>query len=558
MLKSLSIENFALAKKVSLDWGAGFCAITGETGAGKSMLVDALSLALGARAEQGWIRQGEDAALVSALFEIQEGSKAGEWIEQKGFGDAKEVSLRRRFESAGRSRAWINGKACSVAELKELGALMAVIHGQREALQLLDRDGQLALLDAAAGEKGAQALGAYKKSRAEWQKAKQALETLQERSNLLERERSALGWELEMLDKLDPKEGEWERLAAEHDQLARSEELSEAMRSALDALGSEEGAERQLRAARQKLESFAQSERIKAALEALDQAEQAAIEARREIERHQDAQELSPEELARVEARMSALHETAKKLREDPSELASRRHRARARLSELEESMDIEELSRAEAEARARARSKADELTELRKKASESLLSKANESLAELGMGASRIGIRIGAKELMADGADSIELTLSQGRSEPMPLAKTASGGELARIGLALSLATRAQGGPGCLIFDEVDTGVGGETALAVGRMLAALGESAQTLAVTHLPQVAACAAHHWKASKELSEGLMESRARALSPAERESELARMLGGSENERAIELARSMLSRESEPRRESTSK
>lgn len=545
MLKSLSLTDFALAKNVEFDPSAGFVALTGETGAGKSLLIDALSLALGARAEGSWVRQGKSKAQVSAIFTASEG--ALKWLSERSIGaDEGEVSLRRVIESAGRSKAWINGVAVSASELKELGRMLAVIHGQHESVALLDPRAQRALVDQQAGLAPALAelAGRYE----QWKESKAALAKASSRREELDRARSQLAWEADELERLAPRKGEWEELEQSQKAFSQSEAMMGAAQAALADL--EEGDSPALTALSRHariLEGFGKADPACASIaEALRSAHTSAQEAARDLGRFAREADYSTERAAEVEARLSLIYQIARKLRAPESALWERLETVRKSLDELDASVDEQALRQAERQAWAGYETAALAIRAARSAASEELCKKATGFLDGLGMASAKIEPQMTPKEPGPDGMDGLELYFSPHKgAKPLPLGKCASGGELSRVSLALSVCGDEFAQPGCMVFDEVDAGVGGPSAVLIGRLMARVGARSQALAVTHLPQVAACARRQHRVGKSDASGEWESYCQALSASDRVVELARMLGGEEQQSALDHAKSLL-------------
>lgn len=545
MLKSLALIDFALAKNVEFDPSAGFVALTGETGAGKSLLIDALGLALGARAEGSWVRQGRPRAQVSAIFTASQ--NALDWLNERSIAaEDGEVSLRRVIEAAGRSKSWINGVAVSASELKELGRLLAVIHGQHESVALLDPKAQRALVDQQAG------LGA-KLSRLgglfeEWKKSKAALASARSRREELDRARSQLAWEADELERLNPRKGEWEELEQEQKMFSQSEAMMSAAQAALSDL--EEGESPALAALSRHaraLEAFGRSNAACASIaEALRSAHTNAQEAARDLGRFAREADFSAERAAEVEARLSALYQCARKLRAQEGALWERAQSVRKSLDELDASVDEQALLQSERQSWSEYEQAALEIRRLRLSSSTELCEKASAMLEGLGMASAKIEPQMSPKEPGPEGMDALEIYFSPHTgAKPLPLGKCASGGELSRVSLALSVCGDEFAQPGCMVFDEVDAGVGGPSALLIGRLMSRVGARSQALAVTHLPQVAACAQRQHRVGKSDVKGEWESYCQALGREERVLELARMLGGEEQQSARDHAEALL-------------
>lgn len=542
MLRSLSVENFASARKASLELAGGFVALTGETGAGKSIVVDALGAALGARAESDWVRRGAARATVSAVFDAT--PKARAWLDERGVDCADDaVCLRRSIEAEGRSKAWINGAAVSGAELRELGSLLAQINGQHESVALLGARAQREHLDGFAAHKVL--LGAVDAAHASWSAARKAAAAARERSQELARSRQALAWEFDELDRARPVPGEWEALESEQRRAASAGAIEAACELAAQTLSEgEQSVCDQLSRVARALSGLG-AERLEQAALAVEQAREIAQDAAREVQRYREAGDLSAERVAEVEARLAALHALGRKLRRPPEELAARAAEVADQLAKADAELDSGALERQEAEALADLRGACGSLSESRRRAAERLGKAASANLAKLDMAKTSLVIRLGDKDPGPDGADQVEFVLDQQGLGALPLAKCASGGELSRVGLAIACASMSQEQASCMVFDEVDAGVGGEAGSKVGRMLAKLGAKSQALAVTHLPQVAARAHAQWAIEKLQGAEGPETQAREVEGDAREREIARMLGGAKLGSAIEHAKALL-------------
>jgi DNA repair protein RecN (Recombination protein N) len=544
MLRSLSVENFAVTKSAHLEFSGGFCALTGETGAGKSMMVDALAATLGARAETLWVRQGCSKATISAVFDASEPAKL--WLSSRGI-DCQdgEVSLRRAVESEGRSKAWINGVSVSAGELREIGSMLAAIHGQHESVALLGAKAQREHLDAY-GKCSAlllQVEALYK----EWSLAKERESLAQGQAEEMRKQRAQWAWELDEIGRVAPADGEWAQLEASHVQLSQATEIGKACDEAIDELSESEDAicARLARLAKN-LSSFGSPKLTEAAL-AISQAADAAGDAARDLSRFKDNEDLSVERFEKIEARMGDIHALSRKLRQAPADLWRRSQEARAQLDALEVGLDQAALSTAQKAAKASLEAACARLTQARIAAAEKLSKAATSNLAKLGMSKAKFSIVIEPRAPGVEGADAIEFAMAGHEgAKALPLAKCASGGELARVGLSLCAASLEQDQPGCMVFDEVDAGIGGPTASKVGQMLAKIGAKGQALAVTHLPQVAALADQHYAVGKKEGATGPESVVKMVEGAEREREIARMLGDAKSDSATAHAKALLS------------
>ena len=535
MLRSLAIRDFAIAERVELELGPGFTVLTGETGAGKSILVDAIELLVGGRGDAAVVREGTERAELSAEFEIDARGALASWLTEGELeGDAGTLILRRTLDLGGRSRCFINGHPVTLAQMREAGEQLVDIHGQHEHQSLLRAAAQRELLDAHAG---AESLA---RDTAEAYRAWRRLETLaaeaQARSARREAERAELEDKVGELGRLALREGEWDELAAEHSRLAHGSSLLAGAQSALDALSESEGAcLGQLAAVASRLRALcAHDPQLRASVELLESAEAQAGEAVREMRRYAERIELDPQALRAVEARIEALHGAARKHRVRPAELPGLAQELKARLDELALAVDAEALQREVAAASARYQAAAAKLSEKRAAAARALSKAVSEAMQQLAMAGGRFAVALRPLPAPgASGAEEVEFEVAAHASLPLrPLAKVASGGELSRISLAVQLVASRASPVGTLVFDEVDAGIGGAVAETVGRSLKRLGRDRQVLCVTHLPQVAAQGDEQWSVSRASAKGRLASTVARLDPAARVEELARMLGGS--------------------------
>jgi DNA repair protein RecN (Recombination protein N) len=535
MLLNLSIRDFAIVDRLELEFRPGFTALTGETGAGKSILIDALSLALGDRAGGEQVRSGAERADVTADFSFEALPAIGRWLAEQALeGDANRLLLRRVVDRSGRSRGFINGHTATVNQLKEAGERLVDIHGQHAHQSLLKPEAQRQVLDAHAGLAGLarEAGDAYR----EWQGLCRARLDHQQNAAARNIEREQLSWQVEELSRLALAPGEWEAVQTEHGRLAHAASLIEGVRDAIErlsesesaALGSLSGVLSRLRP----LTEFDASLRDTVAM--LESGEAQLREAAYALRHYADRVELDPERLREVEQRLEALYGAARKFRAKPETLAELLVSLRQRLKDLEVTADLEALARQEQAARASYDKLASRLSTERGKAAAKLGREVNAAMKELAMSGGRFEVEL--RSLLPDGSvsgnEQIEFLVSTNPgTEPRPLAKVASGGELSRISLAIQVITSKAAAVPTLIFDEVDAGIGGAVAEVVGRKLRALGEERQVLCVTHLPQVAAQAREQWSVAKGTDGGSARSRVAVLDQKSRIEEIARMLGG---------------------------
>lgn len=552
MLLSLSIRNFVIVELLDLEFGPGFSVLTGETGAGKSILIDALLLALGERAEADVVREGAARAEIGAEFRI--GEAARDWIAAQDLGgeDAGLVLLRRTVDAGGRSRAFINGSAVTLAQLRELGELLVDVHGQHAHQSLLKGGSQQRLLD----EHGGLAAAAREVAQrfAELRRAGRARAEAEAMAGSAQAEADRLRWTVEELDELAPQPGEWEAVEAEHRRLSHAAGLLEGAQAAVEALGEGDAAAlERIDAMLARLQSLAQYDaRLAAVLESLGAARVQLDDAVRELNRYLGQADLDGARLAQVEARVAALHAAARKLRSTPAELPALLADAQARLAALSAASDLEALRAQESAALARYTEAARALSKARVKAARQMAAEVTRAMQDLSMAGGRFEVNLvplADGETAATGAERVEfLVAGHAGVAPKPLVRVASGGELARISLAIAVIAASATPVGTLIFDEVDAGIGGAVAETVGRLLRQLGQQRQVLCVTHLPQVAACGDAHLVVSKApAADGRPVSQIRPLDRKSRVDEIARMLGGIEiTETTRKHARELLS------------
>ncbi|MFL6675507.1 MAG: DNA repair protein RecN [Massilia sp.] len=539
MLRTLTIRDFVIVDLIELEFSSGFTVFTGETGAGKSILIDALQLALGGRGDASMVREGAAKADITADFAA--GAAAAAWLAEHAFAvEEGGALLRRVIDNAGRSKAYINGVAATAAQLRELGDLLVDIHGQHAHQSLLKLDAQRALLDNQVAVRNPDAPGevqavasAYKA----WRMLSRQREEYETNAKnvLLERER--LEWQVAELDKLAVKPGEWAEISNEHSRLSHAASLLEGAQEALAVISeSDHPILSQLSSLNQKLSRLVD---VDAGLQAvLDCTEPARIqlqEAVYALNNYVDKVELDPGRLQQVDARLEAIHGTARKFRVTPEELPGEHALLSEQLKQLADASDIEGLRRQEDQAKAAYMALAEKLSRTRATAADLLGSQVTAAMQELSMSGGSFVVALNDAEPGAHGLEQVEfLVAGHAGVAPRPLAKVASGGELARISLAISVITSNATTTPTLIFDEVDSGIGGGVAEVVGRLLKRLGQQRQVLCVTHLPQVASQANQHYQVAKGTTElGKTVSRIDVLDNKARVEEVARMLGGLE-------------------------
>src|SRR5499426_467639 len=536
MLLHLSIRDFAIVDRLDLEFQPGFTALTGETGAGKSILIDALALVLGERADANVVRAACERAEVAAEFGIERLPELQSWLADAALdGDPGRLLLRRVVERGGRSRAFINGASATVQQLGEAGEWLVDVHGQHAHQSLLKPAAQRELLDAHAGlvPLARDVAAAFR----EWQRLVRARTDQETNAAARAAEREAVAWQVDELRKLATKPGEWDAVQAEQTRLAHAASLIEGARTILDALSeTDQSAASALGAAAARLRALrGYDAALNGPLEFLESAAEQLGEATHALRRYAERVELDPDRLAELEQRVAAIHSVARKLKVEPDALPELLERLAARLAELEVGADADALRAEEQAAKARCAELAARLSASRKDAAPKLAREVTAAMKKLAMPAGRFEIALRALDgVSAGGNEAVEfLVAANPGTPPQPLAKVASGGELSRIGLAIRVITGKAAAVPTLIFDEVDAGIGGAVAEVVGTNLHALGRGRQVLCVTHLPQVAARAEHQWSVAKTTANGVTRSRVAVLDDSARIEELARMLGGIE-------------------------
>jgi DNA repair protein RecN (Recombination protein N) len=531
MLRQLSIRNIVLVEQLELEFEPGLGVLTGETGAGKSILLDALGLALGARADVGLVRSGEESASVSAEIELPADHVAHALLEEQGIelnrGDP--LILRRVLKSDGGSRAFL-GASVPAGLLRDVGALAVEIHGQHDDRGLLDPKGHRALLDAFGGIDSRE----IEKAWSEIVRIEGRLARARAELAAAERDRDWLAHASAEIEALAPEEGEETKLSEERAAMQAGLKAGESLTGLDELLGGSEGALSLLRQAARRIERGAADHPLLGeALAALDRALVEASEAEDRIARAADALAFDPARLEQAEARLFDIRGIARKHRVEPDALAALGEQMRAQLAAIDAGSDhIEELDRELVEARRRYAEASAALSNARREAAAGLDAAVARELAPLKLDAARFRTGIGTAEPGPSGTDRIEFEVSTNPAAPFgALTRIASGGELSRFILALKVALAEAGSAATMIFDEVDRGVGGAVASAIGERLARLAQQSQVLVVTHSPQVAARASHHYRIEKSHGEGGTRTTVRKLSAEERREEIARMLSG---------------------------
>jgi DNA repair protein RecN (Recombination protein N) len=538
MLQTLALRDFVIVDHLELDFSSGFTVLTGETGAGKSILLDALSLVLGERADSSQIREGTSRAEISALFRIhtQQIPHFNQWLDELGFpieDEGQSLLLKRTIETNGRSRAFINGSVATLAQLREAGDQLVDIHGQHAHQLLLKGGAQRELLDRHANHmeqvhEVAQLFKILSDSRRRLEQAENAGQDI-------ERERERLEWQLEELTTLSPQAGEWTLIQSEHARLANGAKLMSGCQEAIDVLSdAENSVESTLSKASTNMSALAEHDSALTDIsQALESAQIQIDEAVHSLNRYLQKLDLDPGRLSEVEERMQALHSAARKYRTEADDLPTLLNEIEERLEALNASQNIEALRSKVKQEELAYLKQAKQLSQKRGKAAADLSKQVTTAMQDLSMAGGQLEIALlPLADGGAHGLEQIEfLVAGHAGSTPRSLAKVASGGELARISLAISVITSKASFTPTLIFDEVDAGIGGAVAEMVGKLLRQLGESHQILCVTHLPQVAAQGNHHLKVSKSQTGDKTLSQVTPLGRVERVEEVARMLGG---------------------------
>jgi len=535
MLCRLIIRDFVLVDLLELEFDAGFGALTGETGAGKSILIDALAFVLGERTDAGVIRSGCERAEICAEFDLSAAPEVAGWLREQEFDAEDGLLLRRIVDLKGRSRAFINGSPATVQQLREVAESLVDIHGQHAHQSLLRAEAQRELLDSHAGLKSlAEEVGSAWK---QWREACSQLEQAAGGAEEIAREREQLEWQVGELDSLAFSTDEWESLNLEHKRLAHAAGLVEGAQFSLAALTEGDSAcEMQIAAVVSRLDGLSDYDPALAEVASVLQSAQAELaDAVSALRRYAGRVELDPQRLSEVERRIEAVLDCARKFRSNPEELPVLLGQWRERVAKLGESADIAALEARVKSARKRFEEQAGGLSRNRIKAAEALGVEVSRIMQQLALGSGRLEVALLPLETgAAYGLEQVEFRVSGlAGSESRPLAKVVSGGELSRISLAIQVVTSQAARVPTLIFDEVDVGIGGGVAEVVGRLLRELGGERQVLCVTHLPQVAARAHWQWQVVKSAEGGQMRSQVLALSEDDRIEEIARMLGGIE-------------------------
>ena len=534
MLKFLGIRDFVIVSSLELSFSTGFTALTGETGAGKSILIDAVSLALGERGDAGMVRNGCERAEIAAEFDIAGLPDMQTWLREQGLeGDEGVCLLRRVLDAGGRSRGFINGRSATLQQLREAGDRLLDIHGQHAHQSLLRPDTQRVLLDGYAGIAAvAQRVADIYR---EWQMLRRRRISLSENAEAVAAERELLQFQRNELESLGFSVADWKALQEDHARMAHAASLLETAAFGIETLSEADGAcLAQLNALTARLrEGMTHDASLGETLQMLESAQTEIQEAVYALRHFQQRLDPDPQRLREQEQRIQSVMDAARKYRVVPERLDEALQRIVARLAELGGDADLAELERQEESARQNYVAAAQKLTAGRKQAADKLAGEITAALQTLAMQGGSFAVELlPLAEGNVYGLEEVEFQVAANPGVPArSLAKVASGGELSRISLAIQVATSRVASVPTLIFDEVDSGIGGRVAEIVGKLLKKLGKDYQVLCVTHLPQVAATADHHWCVSKAVEESVTLSRITVLKGEQRVEEIARMLGG---------------------------
>ena len=528
-LKRIALRDFVIVEQLEIDFSPGFTALTGETGAGKSILIDALQLVLGSRADTGFVRQGAIKSELIAEFDTP--SALVPYLAENELQPDESLLLRRVIDAQGKSKFWINGVAATATQLRSIAPALVDIHGQHAWQSLMQPEPVRRLLDAYANADGSSVQETY----VAWRAADKALQQARNMEATHQRERERLLWQINEVDKLAPAEQEWEELNTQHTRLSHAQALMDAATQAMAALEDEDsGVSVQASRALHTLQAQAHVEPQFAAMaETLEGCIAQLEDLVHSLGGYLRHAELDPDKLEQLDQRLGSWISLARRYKRPPEELPALLQGWKNDLKALDASADINALENAAAQCWKAYEKAAQALSKVRRRAAERLSQTITDAMQELGMAGGRFVATIHpAKEPRADGMDDVDLLVAgHPGTEPKPIAKVASGGELSRISLAIAISTSQLGQAPTLIFDEIDSGIGGAIADAVGRVMHALGQDRQVLAVTHLAQVAARGDTHLVVTKQRSKSGTSSHISAVNDDSRVDEIARMLGG---------------------------
>ncbi len=543
-LRAMGLRDFVIVRSLDLEFSNGLSVLTGETGAGKSILIDALQLALGERADAGVVREGATRCEISAEFDAT--APVQLWLQAAGFEAGDSLLLKRTIDAQGKSRAWINGSAATATQLREVSEWLVDIHGQHAWQSLTRPDAVRGLLDAYSGIETKALSGLWH----DWRTSQQALDQAHLAQNNLTQERERLEWQISELDKLNPLPDEWETLNADHTRLSHAQALLDAAQHALRELDTDDqGALAQLAKAQNLLADQAPVEpEFENLADVLASSLAQASDAAHSLQAWLRRTDLDPQRLQSLDERMGLWMSLARRHKRQPAELPGLLQFWRSELLRLALASDLAALEKAQLAAWQAYQTEARRVSQARGRGAPKLAKAITQAMQGLGMQGGRFEVALNKlPQAQSSGLEEvIFLVAGHAGSTPRPVGKVASGGELSRIALAIAVTTSALGQAQTLIFDEVDSGVGGAVAETVGRLMQQLGADRQVLAVTHLPQVAACAHHHWLVTKRSDKAGSFSQLQAVTDNERVQEIARMLGGDKrSDTSLAHAREML-------------
>lgn len=530
MLRTLHIRDFVIVDQAEIHFENGFTVFSGETGAGKSILIDALSLALGARGDISVLREGATKTDITAMFDPPPALHG--WLKEHELEPDDALVLRRVIDNQGRSRSFINGLPVALGQLRELGEQLVDIHGQHAHQSLLKPASQRDLLDTQGGHQDL--ARQVQQAWVQWQDLEKNLLNAQQQAEKRQTEHERLQEQLSVLNDLALQEGEWDAISNDHNRLAHAQALIQGSTAALAALDDDQAsALHALNTAAQHIKPLLRHDaHLQGVYDAIESARIAGAEAISDLNSYLSRLELDPDRLAQAEQRLSAIFDTARKFKVEPHELLALQAGLRQQLDDNQAAGDIDALLAQVQQAQQHYQSLAAQLTQARITSSQRLSDQVTLAMQTLAMQGGRFDITLQPCPASSHGAETVEfLVAGHAGVRPRPLAKVASGGELARLSLALSVIASQAARVPTLLFDEVDTGVGGAVAEVVGRLLSELGQRHQVLCVTHLPQVAARGAHHYEVRKSTTGDTTLSAIAALDQTGRVNEVARMLGG---------------------------
>ena len=543
-LRAMGLRDFVIVRSLDLEFSTGLSVLTGETGAGKSILIDALQLALGERADAGVVREGATRCEISAEFDTT--APVQRWLQAAGFEASDSLLLKRTIDAQGKSRAWINGSAATATQLREVSEWLVDIHGQHAWQSLTRPDAVRGLLDAYSGIETKALNGLWH----DWRTSQQALEQAVQAQHNLSQERERLEWQISELDKLNPLPDEWETLNADHTRLSHAQTLLDAAQHALRELDNDDqGALAQLAKAQNLLADQASVEpEFQNLADVLASSLAQTSDAAHSLQAWLRRTDLDPQRLQSLDERMGLWMSLARRYKRQPADLAALLQSWRHELKRLELASDLAALEKTQLAAWQAYQTEARRVSQARGRGAPKLAKAITQAMQGLGMQGGRFEVALNKlPQAQSSGLEEVAfLVAGHAGSTPRPVGKVASGGELSRIALAIAVTTSALGQAQTLIFDEVDSGVGGAVAETVGRLMQQLGADRQVLAVTHLPQVAACAHHHWLVTKRSDKTGSFSQLQAVTADERVQEIARMLGGDKrSDTSLAHAREML-------------